>query len=94
MTAMFEDIHAIINNRLEEHRVPGSDVDEVTYVDDTICFTTDTQVMNKCIQEVEEGFIYGLELNANKCELVTTHPTADIHFKESTKVPRVRQQPI
>ena len=38
----------------------------------------------------EEGFRYGLKLNKHKCELITTHQQANIHFKDNTKVPTVR----
>ena len=46
-TATLEDIHARINARLGGERIPGSGLDEVTYVDDTICSTTDSQAMNR-----------------------------------------------
>ena len=89
-TAMFEDVHQIIGNKLEENRVPGAYVDEVTYADDTICFSIDTTTINKFIKVIEEQwFIYGLKLNKHKCEIITTHPLANINFKDNTKVPTV-----
>ena len=33
--------------------------------------------MNEFLQAVEEGYKYGLKLHNNKCELITTHATAD-----------------
>ena len=38
----------------------------------------------------EEGFRYGQKLNKNRCELITTHPNANIHFGDNTRVPHVR----
>ena len=91
MTTMFEDIHSSIDSVLEKHRSPGADFDEVTYADDTICFSTDTKAINLFIKAIEEeGFRYGLKLNKQKCELITTHQQANIHFKDNTKVPKVR----
>ena len=91
MTAMFEDIHARINVNLEQNRIPGAEFDEVTYADDTIVFSTNTQTINRFIKEIEEeGFRYGLKLNRNKCELIATRQNANVHFKDNIKVPKVR----
>ena len=80
-----------MNHRLENDRVPGADFDEVTYADDTICFTSNTQVMNISIAEMEEaGFRYGPKLNKTKCEQMTAHPNTHIHFSDNTRVPKVR----
>jgi len=47
--------------------------------------------MNKFLEAIEwEGFRYGLKLNKKKCELITTHQNADIHFKDKTKVVKVK----
>ena len=91
MTAMFYDVHQETDKYLSKNRVPGAEFDEVTYADDTICISTDTTAMNKFIAAIEwEGFRYGLKLNKNKCELITTHKTANIHFSDNTKVPNVK----
>ena len=46
MTTMFHDVHQKTDNRLNKHRVPGAEFDEVTYADDTICISTDTRALN------------------------------------------------
>ena len=64
MTAMFHDVHQDIDFKLQPNRVPGAEFDEVTYADDTICISTDTEAMNQFIERIEwEGFRYGLKLN-------------------------------
>jgi len=91
MTAMFHDVHRKTDNKLLKNRVPGADFDEVTYADDTICISTDAEAMNQFIKQIEfEGIRYGMKLNKAKCELITTHGDADIHFEDKTKVPKVR----
>ena len=40
---------------------------------------------------VDEGGVrYGLKLNKHKCELITTHPSANLFCGDNTKVPKVR----
>ena len=91
MTAMFEDVRKKVDSKLKNERVPAADFDEVTYADDTICFSTSTKAINLFIKEMEpEGFRYGLKLNKNKCELITTHQSADVHFDNKQKIPKVR----
>jgi len=91
MTTMFYDVHQETDTYLSNQRVPGADFDEVTYADDTICISTETKAMNKFLEAIEwEGFRYGLKLNKKKCELITTHPNADIHFKDKSKVLKVK----
>ena len=91
MTVMFEDVHSKLDQQLSSNRTPGADFDEVTYADDTICSSTDSRTTNHFIQATEEeGVRYGLKLNRNKCELITTHPHANIHFEDNTKVFKAR----
>ena len=88
---MFYDVHQDMEDKLLEHRVPGAEFDEVTYADDTICITTEIQAMNEFIQKIEwQGFRYGLKLNRNRCELISTHSDADIHFQDNTKIQNVK----
>ncbi len=43
--------------------------------------------MNNIVKEVEqEGANYRMKLNKNKCEALSTHPNADIHFVDGTKI--------
>ena len=63
----------------------------MTYADDTICITTKTEAMNKFLKAIEEqGLRYGMKLNKNKCELITTHKLENIHFKDNMQVPKVK----
>ena len=82
MTTMFYDVHTELDSILATQRVPGAEFDEVTYADDTICITTSTEATNKFLKTIEEqGLRYGLKLNKNKCELITTHNLENVHFK-------------
>ena len=100
MTVMFKDVHRKLDNTLGEKRVPGAEFDEVTYADDTICISTDTAQLNKFVAAIEiEGLKYGMKLNKNKCELITTHTNANIHFKNNenqqgpnSHIPRMRNR--
>ena len=40
------------------------------------------------VPDVKEGAKYGLKLNKNKCEVLTTSVNADIKFADGTKVKR------
>ena len=71
------------------------------YADDTICITSDTQTMNKFVAKFEAiGGIYGLKLNKNKFELLTTEKDPNIHFQNkqnikntiNDKMPRMRNK--
>ena len=91
MITMFHDVHTELDNTLITQRVPGAEFDEVTYADDTICTTTSTETMNRFLKAIEEqGHRYGLKLNKNKCELITTHNLENVHFKDKTTVPKVK----
>ena len=47
--------------------------------------------MNKFIGKIEwEGYRYGLKLNKDKCELLTTNNTANIHFQDNMKIKIVK----
>ena len=91
MTAMFRDVHMKTDRALLRHRIPGADFDEVTYADDAICITTDTKTLNLFVKHIEEGERYGMRLNKNKCEVITSRPNANIHFGDGTKINKVRQ---
>ena len=89
MTTLFHDIHIGDTHRLIPHRICGQNFDEVVYADDTICISTDTKAMNLFLKDIElEGAKYGLKLNKNKCEVLTTGVSADIKFADGTKVKR------
>ena len=48
--------------------------------------------MNEFVRIIEsEGRRYGMRLNKGKCELITTHPNADIHFGDETKINKTRK---
>jgi len=89
---MFHDVHRNTDNKLRTQRVPGAEFDEVTYADDTICIATCTDAMNEFVKNIEkEGLRYGMKLNKTKCELITTHATANIHFEDGTSVRKTRK---
>ena len=81
-----------ILSELTKQRIPGATFDEVTYADDTICISTCTKAMNKFLKAIEEeGLKYGMKLNKGKCELITTHSTADVHFPSGQQVSKVKK---
>ena len=87
MTVMFHDVHEKTDEILRRNRVPGADFDEVTYADDTICISTSTKAINEFVKLIEiEGKKYGMKLNKGKCELITTHTNADVHFEDATRI--------
>ena len=89
MTVIFHDVHEKLHCTLPEHRVPGAELDEVMYADDTICISTDTRSMNRFLEQIEIiGEEYGLKLNKGKCEVMYTMNEANVHFKDGTKVPK------
>ena len=89
MTTLFHDIHENDPQKLKENRVHGTNFDEIVYADDTICISADTNAMNHFLKSIEEeGRKYGLMLNKDKCELLSTSLNADIKFENGTKVKR------
>ena len=92
MTVMFHDIHKKLDGTLIAHRIPGANFDEVMYADDTVCISTDTRSMNLMIAEIEvQGRKYGLKLNKNKCETMSTASNVNVHFQDGSQVKRTNQ---
>jgi len=92
MTVMFHDVHEQVDDTMKRHRVPGAEFDEVTYADDTICISRSETAMNLFVEHIErEGLKYGMKLNKNKCELITTHETANIKFADGTKIRKTKK---
>ena len=72
--------------------MPGAEFDEVTYADDTICISTDTRAINEFVKHIErEGKRYGMKLNKDKCELITTHPLANVYFEDGARIKEVKK---
>ena len=89
MTVLFEDIHQEDRQGLGRHRVKGASFDEVLYADDTICISQNASAMNKLLASIEEeGDLYGMKLNKNKCELMQFGTPRNIHFKDGEAVKR------
>ncbi len=89
MTVMFHDIKERVQINHIQHRVPGTEFDEILYADDTICLSTDTRQMNIMIKEIEiESKLYGMKLNKKKCEVIYTSENANVHFMDGTKLTR------
>ena len=90
MTIMFNGILHEDTQNLQQHRVIGTNFDEVLYADDTICANSDTKTMNKLLASLEtEGRKYGLNLNKRKNELISTANNPNVHFADGTRVPQV-----
>ena len=89
MTVMFHDVHKLDSHTVKMKRIPGADFDEVLYADDTICMSTDTKVINRTLANIErEGAKYGLKLNRQKCEVLHTGDSADVHFIDGVRIQR------
>lgn len=92
MTTMFHDVHERVDRQLTQHRVPGAEFDEVTYADDAICISANTRALNEFVKAIEiEGLRYGMKLNKAKCEVISTHTNANVHFQDGTIIKHVRQ---
>ena len=50
---MFNDINENDAPNLAKQRIKGTDIDEVLYADDTICFTQTQAGMNKLLRAIE-----------------------------------------
>ena len=67
--------------QLIPNRICGANFDEIVYADDTICVSTGEEAMNLFLKDIENvGKRYGLSLNRNKCEMLTTSLNANITF--------------
>ena len=89
MTTLFYDIHEGDPQQLIPNRICGANFDEIVYADDTICVSTSEIAMNLFLKDIEnEGKKYGLALNKNKCELLTTSLSANIQFGDGTQIKR------
>ena len=48
--------------------------------------------MNKFVKNIElEGARYGMKLNKSKCEVITTHNTADLHFGDNAPIRKTKK---
>ena len=87
MTTLFHDIHVEDTQHLIPNRICGANFDEIVYADDTICVSTGEEAMNLFLKDIEnEGKRYGLSLNRNTCELLTTSLNANITFANGENV--------
>ena len=81
---MCYDVHQETDTYSESRRIPGANFDEVTYADDTICMSTDTNTMNKFFEAIDwDGFGYGLKLNRKQVNYL-------IHTKMQTYISKMR----
>lgn len=63
--------------------------DEVMYADDTIIVSTDTRIMNRYVNRIEEiRRLCGLQLNKDKCETVYPLKKAAVKVADGSLVPR------
>ena len=92
MIVLFKEVHAQTDHILEKQRVPGATFDEVTYADDTICIATTEKAINEMLKHIEkEGEKYGMKLNKEKCELITTDSTANVHLDNKQQIKKTRK---
>ena len=54
MTCLFHDVHDKDKLKLKQHRVLGTEADEILYADDTICISEDEQAMSRLLLEIEK----------------------------------------
>ena len=72
---------------LTKQRIRGTDIDEVLYASDTICFTQTVAAMNRLLKAIEEeGQTYGLKLNRGKCEYLSFGNAGDVKFANGETV--------
>ena len=91
MTTLFHDVHEETDKLLKNNRVPGAEFDEVTYADDTICISTNTEALHEFVKNIElQGMRYGMKLNKDKCELITSGTVANVHCGDGTSITKVR----
>lgn len=77
--------------QLIKQRTRGTDIDEVLYADDTICFTQTVAAMNRLLNAIEEeGTQYGLNLNRNTCEHLSFVNAGDVRFANGDQVPNTK----
>lgn len=89
ISAMFYDVHQKTNRRENKfvYRVEDVDLDEVLYADDTILVSTSTQEINAQLEAIESiGLGYGMKLNKNKFEIISTAQSGEVHFRTGQKV--------
>ena len=89
MSVMFHDIHQEDKVKTKEHRVVGTEQDEVLYADDTICISRDENAMNRLLSAIErEGKKYGMGLNKGKCEHLAFGGAGQVTFADGSEVSR------
>ena len=67
---------------------------EILYADDTLIFGNRAREINILLHQLEEeSAIYNLHLNKSKCVYLGMNGTANIHFKDGTKISRVEDTP-
>ena len=87
MTVLFGDIHKGDGHGLKQHRVRGAGFDEVLYADDTIFISQNADAMNRLLAAIEEeGELYGMRLNKNKCELLAFGAKRKIKFRDGAVI--------
>ena len=68
MTAVFQDIKAVLCTPKQRQPIPGISYAEVLYADDTLLFGTHTHTINKLLRQIQlESARYIMKLNFEKC---------------------------
>ena len=92
MTTVMHDVHdnPELDHELKNNRPINHDIDEVLYADDTILCSTNAKTVEKLLHRIEDiGRQYGLHLNKDKCDAISTNEKAKgLKFKTGEAVTR------
>ena len=93
MTAVFQDIKAVLCTPKQRQPIPGISYAEVLYADDTLLFGTHTHTINKLLRQIQlESARYIMKLNFEKCiNLTINRKQSSIKFMDGSAVPRKTQ---
>ena len=89
MSAMFKDIKTKLNTPKKRERLPGRELAEILYSDDTLRFGTHTHTINKLLHAIQaESRYYSKSLNYDKCMNPTINTrTSSVKCMDGTLVP-------
>lgn len=87
MTVVFTDIHRRIDNKISPYIGDCFNYWELLYADDTMIMGNRARQINMDLREAEiESERYNLRLNKGKCFYIGMNGSANIHFKDGTKI--------
>ena len=87
MTVIFHDVHKAVNHLISPYCNEVLHTWELLYADDTIVMGSRAREINIILKQIEiESGKYNLSLNKDKCFYIGMNGTANIHFKDGTKI--------